>query len=117
MAGPRITRELIDMVQQLDRQLNLSEEHARQAFGERRDDFLPEVAGKLRILLVRSKNNKPLLFRVAEELNHVPEIVLGGPPIKPPPGQPGPGDKITLDRFFRFGRRNGSDLGGAGDHE
>lgn len=100
MAGPRATRNLSEMVEQLGTQLDLLDEYARHAFLERRAEFLPEVAGKLRILLVRSNANKPLLFRVADELRCVPELILGGPPIRRPTGVPGPGDKITLDRFF-----------------
>jgi hypothetical protein len=100
MPGPRISRELAEMIDQLDRQLVLLQEFGRHAFEEHRQEYLPEVATKLRILLVRSKQNAPLLFRVADALKVEPSVVLDGPPIRPPPGEPGPGDKITLDRFF-----------------
>lgn len=100
MSGPRTSRQLAEMIEQLERQLNLLEEYARDAFEERRTEFLPEVAAKLRILLVRSRQNIPLLFRVADALGVVPKVVLDGPPLQPPPGRPGPGDEITLDKFF-----------------
>ena len=102
MPGPRARRELEEMVEQLSRQLDLLDEYACHAFVERRSEFLPEVAGKLRILLVRSRNNVPLLFEVAQRLDVVPKVVLDGPPIKAPPGEPGPGDEIALNQFFEM---------------
>jgi hypothetical protein len=88
------------MAGQLERQLRLLEEYSRRAFEHGEEDFLPEVAGKLRILIVRSRSNRPLLFEVADKLGVVPEITLGGPPVRGQPGEPGPGDTIPLDEFF-----------------
>lgn len=100
MPGPRTNRELVEMVDQLDTQLSLLEEYAHNAFVERRNEFHAEVATKLRILLVRSKKNVPLLFEVARRLNVEPRVVLDMPPVAPPPGEPGRGDEITLAAFF-----------------
>jgi len=49
---------------------------------------------------VRSRQNSPLVFEVADRLGVVPGVRLDGPPVQPPPGEPGPGDEITLDAFF-----------------
>jgi len=100
MRGPRTDRDLAEMVNQLDTQLNLLEEYAHKAFVDRRDEVLPEVAGKLRILLVRSQKNVPLLFEVAKRLSVVPKVVIDGPPIRRPPGESVAGDELTLDEFF-----------------
>ena len=100
MPNPRVTRELAEMIDQLERQLSLLEEYATKAFSETRSEYLPEVASKLRILLVRSKQNSPLLFEVADRLGLVPRVRIDGPPVEPLPGEPGPGDEITLDAFF-----------------
>ena len=45
-------------------------------------NVLPEVATKLRVLLVRSKQNRPLLLEVAGQLGFTPIVTLGGPPIR-----------------------------------
>lgn len=100
MPRPRINRELGEMIENLERQLMLLEEYSHYAFSEGRQEFLPEVAGKLRILLVRSRHNVPLLFEVANRVGVVPRVVLDGPPVQLPPGEPGPGDEVSLDDFF-----------------
>jgi hypothetical protein len=88
------------MTEQLARQLALLEEYSLKAFGEHDEKYLPEVATKLRVLLVRTAKNKPLLLEVAKQLNFEPMVTLDGPPVVPPPGEPGPGDTISLDAFF-----------------
>jgi hypothetical protein len=100
MTGPKVSRELKEMSGQLERQLALLEEYSRKAFDDKRREALPEVAGKLRILLVRSRSNIPLLFEVARQIGETPRVVLDCPPLKTPSGEPGPGDEITLDAFF-----------------
>jgi hypothetical protein len=75
----RVNRDLAEMIDQLERQLPLLEEYATKAFSETRSDFLPVVTGKLRILLVRSKQNLPLLFEVADRLGLVPRVRIDGP--------------------------------------
>lgn len=103
MPGPRQDRDLSEMVHSLETQLNVLEEHAQKAFGERREEFLPEVATKLRVLLVRSRHNKPLLFEVADHLGIEMTVTLDGPPVlRSSPENPHsvPGDKLSLDAFF-----------------
>ena len=100
MAGPRLDRELSEMVHSLRTQLSLLEDYSRRAFEEGRAEFRPEVAAKLRILLVASRHNKPLLLQLAARLGVTLEVVLDGPPIRRPPGEPGPGDRISLDAFY-----------------
>ncbi len=103
MPGPRQERDLSEMLQSLESQLNILEEHSQKAFGERREEFLPEVATKLRVLLVRSRHNKPLLFEVADRLGIEMTVTLDGSPglgSKPENPNSMPGDKLSLDAFF-----------------
>ena len=61
---------------------------------------MTEVAAKLRVLLVRSNQNTPLLFEVATQIGFTPTVTLDGPPLLKVPGEPGPGDTISLDAFY-----------------
>jgi hypothetical protein len=91
------------MLDQLDAQLAKLDEFARVAFVDRRDDFLPEVATKLRLLVVHSRHNKALLFEVANAFGISPVITLGGPPGIPIPHGTRTmraGDILPLDDFF-----------------
>ncbi len=102
MAGPRLDRELSEMVQSLKTQLALLEDYSRRAFEEGNAEFCPEVASKLRILLVNSRHNQPLLLSLAARLSITLEVVLDGPPIQRPLGVPGPGERISLDAFYNL---------------
>jgi hypothetical protein len=88
------------MIEQLARQVTLLEEYAQHAFIERKTNYLPEIATKLRVLLVRSRTSTPLLLEVADQLKYPLNITLDGPPLEPLPGEPRSGETITLDRFF-----------------
>ena len=106
MRGPRLKRDISEMVDRLVSQLAVLDRVATIAFGnESRTEFLPEVATKLRLLTVPSKQNKPLLLEVAKALSLPLVVTLGGPPI---PIQLNnktfmPGDAITLDQFLDLG--------------
>jgi hypothetical protein len=100
MAGPRLDRELVEMIGQLETQLGLLERYSHDAFELGQTQFLPEVATKLRVLLVRSGRNRPLLFDVAKGVGFTPIVTLSGPPIRRPAGEKGPGDHISVDAFF-----------------
>ena len=99
-------RTLADMVEQLETQLRLLREYSDRAFGDKQDEYLPEVAGKLRLLLVKSRHNKPLLLEVADQLGVNLEVTIHGPPGLQYPagdlteGRCRVGDRITLDAFF-----------------
>lgn len=100
MASLRITREIGEMIGRLETQLGLLREYAIKAFEEGRGEYYAEVATKLRVLLVRSRHNTPLLLEIADRLRIPLDVTLTGPPVAPPPGEPGPGETISLDRFF-----------------
>lgn len=100
MAKLRVTREMSEMISRLETQLGLLREYSTKAFEEGRGEYYGEVATKLRVLLVRSRHNTPLLLEIADRLGIPLELTLGGPPVTPPPGEPGPGETISLDRFF-----------------
>ena len=102
MAGKR-SREVQEMVAALERHLRLLRECSVKAFGKGDRDFGGEVAGNLRLLVTKSKSNRPLLLDLMEATGIKPPVTLGGPPIKPPPGEPGPGDTISLERYLQIG--------------
>jgi hypothetical protein len=62
--------------------------------------YLGEIAGKLRLLVIRKDGNKPLLLRFAQLTGDELTVTLAGPPIPPLPGQPGAGDTITIETFL-----------------
>jgi hypothetical protein len=88
------------MVARLSAQLSHLAKDCQRAFELGDEAYLPEVATKLRLLLVRSRANKPLLFEVAAQIGVEPKVTLGGPPLIKREGEIGPGDTITLDQFF-----------------
>ena len=100
VAKPSKNRQLSEMIHRLETQLELLHQYSEQAFGRGHAEYYGEVATKLRILLVRSRHNTPLLLEIANRLKVPLNLTLGGPPVQPPKGEPGPGDTITLDRFF-----------------
>ena len=101
-ADSRPPRDLVEMVGRLEAQLNKLEEFAARAFAGGEIEFLPEVANKLRLLIVRSPKNTPLLFEVAARLG----VTLAAPLREGPkmlerhPNDPPPGTPIPLDDFF-----------------
>ena len=85
------------MVERLEVQLALLEDYADNAFVQGKHHYYSEVATKLRLLLVRSRNNVPLLIELAGRFD-VPLIVtLALHPVKRPDDPTG---QITLDQFF-----------------
>jgi hypothetical protein len=90
------------MVARLDAQLNHLAEGCQKAFDSGEEAYLSEVANKLRLLLVRSRANTPLLFEVADQIGLQPKVTLDGPPLLKREGEVGPGDTITLDEFFNL---------------
>jgi len=102
MKKNKIQRQFNEMVASLESQLKLIADYSYKAFDQQQSEYLPEIATKLRVLLIRSGSNKPLLFEVAARLNLVLNITLDkdAPPVEPIPGEPIPGETITLDRYF-----------------
>ncbi|MGD0167764.1 MAG: hypothetical protein ABSC51_10850 [Gaiellaceae bacterium] len=97
----RIERTLADRLDALETHVRLLRSYARLAFQEGDSDYFGEVAAKLR-LLVGEHGNKPLLLDLIDEMGQVVDVTLGGPPIQPPPGRPGPGDQITLREYLHL---------------
>jgi hypothetical protein len=62
--------------------------------------YLGEIAGKLRLLVIRKDGHKPLLLRFAELTGDELTVRLDAPPIPPLPGQPGAGDTIAIETFL-----------------
>lgn len=98
--SPRIARQLPEMLVVLREQLNLLERYSHHAFDLRESRFLPEVAGKLRLLTVRTAHNQPLLFTVADRLQVTLVAKLSGPPLPRSAGKPTGGDYLSLDALF-----------------
>ena len=92
-------RSLAEMGARLRGHVRLLEQHAQKAFREGDSDYLGEIAAKLRVLVIRSRSNKPLLIRLMEEIG---EVKL--PPWDGPPLQYGPqaGDELSLDEYLQL---------------
>ena len=99
----REPRELQEMARALVKHVALLEDYAEKCFVQRDDRYGGEIAGKLRLLVARFRSNKPLLLDLMHETKSEIEITLGGPPIKRPDGEPGPGDKISLEEYLSLG--------------
>ncbi len=97
---PRIPRKTNDLVDSLKRHLKLLEQFSSRAFGDRDEDYLGEVAGKLRVLVYEKGRNKPLLLSLMDEFDIKISITLGGPPLQREPGQPSAGDRISLRDYL-----------------
>jgi hypothetical protein len=97
------SRDLDELIEALERHLRLLREYASKAFQEGNFDFGGEVAGKLRLLVIQFKSNRPLLLDLMAQTGISPTITLGGPPIKRAPGTPVPGDEISLEQYLKLG--------------
>src|SRR5206468_13095319 len=53
-----------------------------------------------KLLVYERGRNKPLLLSLMDEFSLEIPITLGGPPITPEPGKPGPGDQVTLREYL-----------------
>lgn len=65
MAAP-VVREIPDLLTALQRHLKLLREYAIRAFDNGDEDYLGEVAGKLRVLVYERGRNKPLLLSLMD---------------------------------------------------
>jgi hypothetical protein len=103
MASPEpFYREIPELIEALQRHTRLLREFARHAFQGQDNDYLGEVAGKLRLLVHERKDIKPLLLGLMDEFGLDVPIMLDGPPISRPPGHSGPwyGDQISLRDYL-----------------
>lgn len=97
---PEMPREIPDLLESLRRHVKLLREFSVRAFQAGDYDYLGEVAGKLRLLVYEGGNNTPLLLALMDEFELDLPVTLGGPPIKPLPGQPGPGDQVSHRNYL-----------------
>lgn len=98
----RAPHEIEELVSALNRHIRLLRKYARKAFDKGYVDYGGEVAGKLRLLATRFGSNQPLLLDLMERTGISPLVTLGGPPNMPLPGQPGPGDSISLEQYMNL---------------
>jgi hypothetical protein len=92
-------RSLAEMVARLRAHVRLLEQYAEKAFREENSDYLGEIAGKLRVLVIRSPSNKPLLIRLMEEVGEVKPPPWDGPPLQEGPQA---GDELSLDKHLQL---------------
>lgn len=97
-----VQRTVADMVDMLRRHRKLLVEYGDKAFNHREEDYLGEVATKLRLLVVPKRSNVPLLVRLMSECQLDDRFVLGdmGPPAALRPAGRLPGDIVTLKEFL-----------------
>lgn len=100
---PRETRELKEMARALVKHVGLLREYAVKCFAEGKSEYGGEVAGKLRLLVARFRSNQPLLLDLMNEVDSAIKVTLDGPPIQRTTGEPGPGDRITLEEYLHLG--------------
>jgi hypothetical protein len=93
-----VERPVADMASALRNHVTLLSRYIDAAAGD--PLYLGEVAGKLRLLVIRKDGHKPLLLRFAEFTGDELAVTLDAPPIPPLPGQPGAGDTITIETFL-----------------
>lgn len=98
----RIPRQIPDLLESLRKHVKLLREFSARAFRDGDLDYLGEVAAKLRLLVYEHGRNKPLLLALMDEFGIDVPITLGGPPIQPLSGQPGPGDQVSLREFLEL---------------
>jgi hypothetical protein len=96
----RRDREVAELIEALERHVRLLKEYSERAFEGGESDFGGEIAGKLRLLVTRSNTNRPLLLDLMSRAGINPVVALGGPPVQPLSGKPGPGDKLTLEEYM-----------------
>ncbi len=79
MRKKRIARPDEDLLHTLIRHLSLLEDFAQRAFGEGDDRYYGEIAGKLRVLVVRTRTNKPLLLDLMVKYESTVKVTLDRP--------------------------------------
>lgn len=80
----RIRRHDADLLRSLIENLQLLAEYHSRAFEQNDPRLLGEVAGKLRILAVRKRMNRPLLIDLMEKFGSTIKVTFPWPPNKDP---------------------------------
>jgi hypothetical protein len=76
----RLARELPELVQTLTDEVAKLWHFSKLAFEEGKDEYLGEVAGKLRVLVCETRTNRPLLIGLMDEFGIDLGITVDGPP-------------------------------------
>jgi hypothetical protein len=76
----RVERQLPELVQTLRDEVEKLWEFGKLAFEEGRDEYLGEVAAKLRLLVCEPRQGRPLLLAIMDEFGIELGLTLGGPP-------------------------------------
>lgn len=97
-----VARSTEELVKALERHVRLLRDYATRAFRNGDFGYGGEIAGKLRLLVTKFGSNRPLLLDLMAQTGIAPSITLGGPPIHRAPGEPGPGDTISLARYLEL---------------
>ena len=87
----KVPRTDYDLLEALLRHVDLLREYSGKAFEERKGDYLGEVAGKLRVLVVETRMNKPLLLALMKKFDSRTQVLLDDPYEQ---------SQISLDQFM-----------------
>lgn len=98
----RISRSPIEMLKTLQSQTDLLKDYCHKAFVEKKTNYLGEIAGKLRLLVIDEGKNKPLLLKLMNEFDDEILFTLNGPPGKSHTGKYKIGDEISIQEFLNI---------------
>jgi hypothetical protein len=87
----KVPRTDYDLLEALLRHVELLREYSQKAFEQGKGDYLGEVAGKLRVLVVETRMNKPLLLALMKKFGSRTQVLLDDPYEQ---------DHISLDQFM-----------------
>jgi len=70
------------MLAVLEKHMRLLRTYVKNVLEQRDEDYLGEIAGKLRLLLIDSRHNRALLLAVANAYGLTASVVVSGPPVQ-----------------------------------
>ncbi|MDH3340386.1 MAG: hypothetical protein OEL84_03765 [Nitrosopumilus sp.] len=98
----RIPRSTTEMLRSLQIQTDLLKDYYNKAFAEGKTQYLGEIAGKLRILVIKGDSNKPLLLELMNKFEDEFQFSLNGPPGKSLANNYRNGDKVSIEEFLNL---------------
>ena len=102
MKSNKVPRQTSELISALSRNVKLLEEYCQKAFKEGNSDYYGEIAGKLRLLAIKTRKNEPLLLEIMRQLNFRLGLSFGAPQNFVSPKGYKNGDPIPLEEFLEL---------------